>query len=232
MFMALQSTRKLVLASVVLLAGCQVGGENIEDWSDIPEAKKATASRVYNVHDVLFAANGATLNESEGRRLELFVRSVNLGQSDQVYVVPGRGSMARRRQVTVSDFLAARNISINPSPETAGVGGPPTDAVSVIISRYVVSLPGCPDWTGERTTYNNVPTSNWGCASAINLGRMVARPEDLVRGRRPGPFDGELGARSIDLYRKGETKPLTLESVGPIEAQQQSSGSSSGGAGQ
>ncbi|HER25628.1 MAG TPA: hypothetical protein ENI69_00805, partial [Rhodospirillales bacterium] len=129
MFMALQSTRKLVLASVVLLAGCQVGGENIEDWSDIPEAKKATASRVYNVHDVLFAANGVTLNESEGRRLELFVRSVNLGQSDQVYVVPGPGSMARRRQVTVSDFLAARNISINPSPETAGVGGPSADAV-------------------------------------------------------------------------------------------------------
>jgi len=167
-------------------------------------------------------------------RLTLLENMQRISDSDKVYLVPTKNPAGQTWVKAVADFLYTRDIEISPLPNKVGVGGPPGQAVSVIVSRYVVSLPGCPDWSGERFTYNNVPTSNWGCASATNLGRMVARPEDLIHGRDPGSFDGEYGASSIDLYRKGLTRPLTTESVGPIENQQstgQSSGQSSGGGG-
>lgn len=86
--------------------------------------------------------------------------------------------------------------------------------------QYVITLPGCPDWSGGHTTYNNIPGPNFGCATATNLGLMVARPEDLVHGRDPGYADGEQAVRSVALYRKGETKALSPEDVGSIESQQ------------
>lgn len=217
----------LAIAGMLLLGGCETGtGTNIEDWSNIPERHEATAKRVFYTHDVLFSGGLSVLNESEKTRLGMFIDSATIGGSDGVFLVPGNSPNGRVWARNVAKFLAARNVQVAPLPKEIGVGGPPGQAVSVVVSRYVVSLPGCPDWSGERFTYNNVPTSNWGCATAINLGRMIARPEDLVRGRTPGAFDGELGARSIELYRKGETKPLTQESIGPIESQQQSSSSS------
>jgi len=222
----------LTIFSVLLLTGCETGtGTNIEDWSNIPERHEATAKRVFYTHDVLFSAGLAVLNESEKTRLGMFLDAAAIGGTDRVFLVPGNVPSGRVWALNVAKFLAARNVQVAPLPKEIGVGGPPGQAVSVVVSRFVVSLPGCPDWSGERFTYNNVPTSNWGCANAINLGRMIARPEDLVRGRAPGAFDGELGARSVELYRKGETKPLTQESVGPIESQQQSTSPSSSGQG-
>ncbi len=234
MFIGPQMVKKMVLAGLVVLGGCESGKNHIEDFSDVPERHQVTARRVYNTHDVLFSVAQTALNESEGRRLQHFIDAARIGGTDQVYLVMGNNPLGRLQAQAVADFLAASKIEITPSP--VGKVGPVGETVSVIVSRYVVSLPGCPDWTGERFTYNNVPTSNWGCATEINLGRMIARPEDLVRGRDPGTFDGEYGTRSIDLYRKGQTKDLTKESIGPIENQQQStsqsSGSSSSGQGQ
>ncbi len=224
-----QSIRKLLLAGLVLLAGCETGKNNIEDWSNVPERREAVANRVFYTHDVLFSGTQTTLNESQGRRLQLFIDNTRIGATDKVFLVPQDSAQSGLRVQAVAEFLAAGKIRINASPGRQV--GPPGPAVSIIVSRYVVSLPGCPDWSDERFTYNNVPTSNWGCANATNLGRMVARPEDLANGRDPGPSDGQYGARSIDLYRKGETKPLTTESIGPIENQQNTSSQPSTGSG-
>ncbi len=232
MFIGPRLIQKLVLAGVVLLGGCETGKDHIEDFSNVSERHQPTASRVFYSHDVLFSAGQIALNESEGRRLALFIESARISDSDKVFLVPGKDPSGRFRARVIADFLAAGNIDIAPLSGDIGGGGPSGQAVSVVVSRYVVTLPGCPDWTGERFTYNNVPTSNWGCADATNLGRMVARPEDLIHGRQPGAFDGEYGTISIQLYRKGETRALTQESVGPIENQQSSTSQSAGGQGQ
>ena len=221
----------LLLAGMVVLSGCELAKSHVEDWSSIPEIRKPVASRALYSHEVLFSPSEASLNDSEGRRLQGFIDNAKIGASDRVYLVSGDSLFGKLRVQAIGKFLETNNIRVRPLPADIGVGGPSGDAISVVVSRYVVTLPACPDWTGERYTYNNVPTSNWGCATAINLGRMVARPEDLVRGRDPGTFDGEYATRSIDLYRKGETKPLTQESIGPVENKQQSGSQSSSGGG-
>lgn len=55
--------------------------------------------------------------------------------------------------------------------------------------------------------------SNWSCATAVNFGMMLADPGDLVRGRDPGPADGEAVARSIESYRKGRTKDIMRDAA-------------------
>jgi hypothetical protein len=69
------------------------------------------------------------------------------------------------------------------------------------------ALPPPSQWAGA---WHN-PDLNLGCATAHNLGAMIAEPHDLVVGRDPGPADGERAVLSIQRYRRGEEKPLMSE---------------------
>jgi pilus assembly protein CpaD len=42
-----------------------------------------------------------------------------------------------------------------------------------------------------------------GCSNEINLGLMVADPNDLVRGRPLAPADAERSALAVQKYRTG-----------------------------
>ncbi len=120
----------------------------------------------------------------------------------------------------VAEYLSAYGVQTSLLSSDFAVKTPKVNAVSLIIRRHVVTLPGCPDWSGDKTTFNNVPSSNWGCANETNLGLMIAEPSDLVRGRDAGYADGEYAATSINNYRKGETKALAPEDVGVTQSQQ------------
>ena len=56
-------------------------------------------------------------------------------------------------------------------------------------------------------------SSNFGCANERNLGLMVANPADLLRGREPGPADGDFAAFGIQRYRADKTEPLLSTST-------------------
>jgi len=191
----------------------------LEDFSDVPEAREPRADLVQYGHDVAFAAGEARLTNGQRQRLDTFLARLEAGYGDRFYVVAGRGRkgepkqaaarLAERRRQAVMAFLELRKLRVLPLRIEFGIDAPVGEAVKVIVRRYVVTLPGCPDWTGRPgISFNNTPSSNFGCATAINLGLMVADPGDIVAGRHPGLMDGEFIARSIERYRKGETTPL------------------------
>ena len=137
--------------------------------------------------------------------------------------------LAERRRQAVMAFLELRKLRVLPLRIEFGIDAPVGEAVKVIVRRYVVTLPGCPDWTGRPgISYDNAASSNFGCATAVNLGLMVADPGDIVAGRHPGLMDGEFIARSIERYRKGETTPL--EGDGASTAQIEPTGGGDSGA--
>ncbi|MHA1598567.1 MAG: CpaD family pilus assembly protein [Alphaproteobacteria bacterium] len=212
MFFGPQTTKHiLILTAAITLAGC--ASKPIAESISMSEPKRATASEVQYSHDVRFAGLGLSGDERE--RLEGFLAQINLRRSDGVYLVAG--SRSANGKVLLGDYLTGRGVSIRSRRSDFGLKIPTADAVSIVVRRYVATLPGCPDWSGELTSYNNTPSSNWGCATATNLGLMVAEPQDLVRGRDPGYADGEAAARSIDRYRKGETKEIVPEDIGSVE---------------
>ena len=191
----------------------------LEDFSNVRAAREPRADLVQYGHDVAFAAGEARLTNGQRQRLDAFLARLEASYGDRFYVVAGRGRkgepkqaavrLGERRRQAVMAFLELRRLRVLPLRIEFGIDAPVRGAVKVIVRRYVVTVPGCPDWTGRPgITFNNTPSSNFGCATAINLGLMVADPGDIVAGRHPGLMDGEFIARSIERYRKGETTPL------------------------
>ena len=197
----------------------------LEDFSEVPEARRPEANQVQYVHDVRFAFGAPQLSAGERRRLDAFLAKSGVGFADKVHVVAARppSRLAARRRDTVSAFLALRLVEAEPLLSDFAAEPPMTGMVRVMVRRYLVTLPGCPDWSGRPgRSSNNQVSSNFGCASAVNLGVMVANPADLEAGQPLEAADGEFMARTIERYRKGETKPLSPEDIGVIESQQKS----------
>jgi pilus assembly protein CpaD len=209
----------------------------LEDFSDVPEAREPRADLVQYGHDVAFTAGEARLTNRQRQRLDSFLARLEAGYGDRFYVVAGRGRrgapkqaaarLGERRRQAVMAFLELRRLRVLPLRIEFGIDAPVGEAVKVIVRRYVVTLPGCPDWTGRPgISYDNATSSNFGCATAVNFGLMVADPGDIVAGRHPGLLDGEFAARSIERYRKGETTPLEGDEASTASAEPTDGGDS------
>ena len=209
----------------------------LEDFSNVPEARAPRADLVQYGHDVAFAAGEARLTNGQRQRLDSFLARLEAGYGDRFYVVAGRGRrgapkqaaarLGERRRQAVMAFLELRKLRVLPLRIEFGIDAPVGEAVKVIVRRYVVTLPGCPDWTGRPgISYENATSSNFGCATAVNFGLMVADPGDIVAGRHPGLLDGEFAARSIERYRKGETTPLKGDEASTASAEPTDGGDS------
>lgn len=220
-----------------LVSGC------LYEFHGAPTQREPQPNLVEYRHDVEFADKQFSLSREQGSQLEAFVARIGVGYGDRVYLAtePPQGvqkesavRLAERRAESVSSFLGLNNVEIDALIDDYGDGPVLGDAVTVLVRRYVVSLPACPDWTDEpENKYSNRPSNNWSCATAVNFGMMVADPGDLVRGRRAGPGDGQMLADSVNRYRKGETKPLmddvsTAETFPGGSSPSTGSGSSSG----
>ena len=174
-----------------------------------PKENKVTFVRLG--HEVKFAANDARLAPGEADRLAAFLRRSAVGYGDRVsLILPERGNApaldARRQAVAMA--LANHGILTQPIGPIEGVAAAP-DSVLITVGRYVVTPPACPDWS-KTPSYDaaNRAGSNFGCASAVNLGLMVADPGDLAGGRPPGPGDGDQNTLAIQRYREDKTKDL------------------------
>jgi len=229
-------TGSVVGTALMLASGC--AEVRYDSLDGVPDTKEPVVKLVQYAHDVHFANSEPRPSSIENERLETFLKAVEVGYGDRIYVVAG--SVARentiaarlsdQRRSAVVDVIARHGIKPVAIQGDLGHEAAPAGTVKVVVRRHVVTLPGCPDWTGGPGTYTNTPSRNWGCATATNLGRMVADPRDLAVGRDPGDADGEYMATSIERYRKGKTKELINVNAGAFvldqSQQQDSSGNS------
>ena len=189
---------KTVIAAALLLSLSACA----PDWSPV-EAPKANQVRYVEFRHQL-ADTGA---------LEEFLARIDAGYGDRVTIVaePWRAEpvAARLRRLGLAPVI--RN----------------GDKPELIVGRHIVTPPACPDWTSQpQADWTNRPPSQFGCATAANLGLMVADPGDLVQGRPAPLWDGDAATLAVQRYRTGKTKAL-LDS----NAQSQGGGATTGGAG-
>ena len=200
----------------------------IEDWDSVPARKEPVASKVTLTHAVRFAPEEDRLVAAERQRIDDFLARAEVGYGDRLVLVPPNDAGANGRRVQmVAAYLAMRQLSARVASPRPRAATPVEGEVDLVMERHVVTLPPCPDWRSPPgNTFNNTPHSNFGCATASNLGLMVADPGQLVEGHAYAPIDGTYGVLAIQRYQKGETRPLELEDVGVVQSQQkQSSGS-------
>jgi pilus assembly protein CpaD len=190
-----------------LLVGC---APVTEQWqpavSEAQKTNKVEFSRL--AHTVRFAPGAAALTPAETTRLAGFLDDSDIIYGDHLYLqMAPDDSLSQKRQAAIRRALARRGVLLSTVPATAGAVGERLtlgDEMTVAVERYTVTPPNCPDWTkpsGSDPT--NSASSNFGCATATNLGMMVAQPRDLLVGRQPGPADAQRALYAIQNYRAG-----------------------------
>src|SRR5262249_55713465 len=110
----------------------------------------------------------------------------------------GDGRLSQRRDDHLTAALRRQGVG---AMVTQAVSGGTSDRVTLVVEHAVVDLPNCPDWSKDPNDYTGAVASNFGCATATNLGLMVADPQDLAGGRAFGPADGTLAASTFHDYR-------------------------------
>lgn len=186
-------------------------GWPVQNWDNVQGRPHVEVTPVNYRHDVDFTAGSSGLSQSQENELRTFLAGLSLTPDDEVMVVEPEypNPLTKKRQEVVSSFLLLNRVNPQAVVGDATVAPATLNSIGVIVRRYTVKLPPCPDWTdAPKDTFSNRPGRNWGCSTAANLGLMVARPSDLVRGRTLSPADGTVQARAVTLYRAGKTKGL------------------------
>jgi pilus assembly protein CpaD len=212
---------QFVVAAAVLAALASCAPDSTY-WSPAESPKAIRVDWVRFDHAVAFDPRSNAMTPAARARLDEFLARVAPAYGDQLLVgtgaAPGAaGAAADRRVAAVAAYLRDRGLAAAALPRDPEVAWDGT--VRLAVGRYVATPPRCPDWTkpADDDPMNRV-ASNWGCATATNLGLMVADPGDLVRGRTMGPADGEKGARGVKTYREGDKAapptitPLVIQS--------------------
>lgn len=176
-------------------------------WSEVQAKKENKVEPVRLLHDVRFSS-GAELSPVEMAQLDGFLARHDIGYGDRVYVLTDAKSAndaGSRRSANVVQYMAAHGIKAAGMPSLEAQPG----LVRVVVNRYVVVPPNCPDWSKPGTSdYSNTPMSNLGCSNVSNLGLMVADPSELIQGRAAGPADATGSVLAIQRYRTGKITPL------------------------
>ena len=191
-------------------------------WSDNDTVKRNVVALHHITHDLKFAGDATGLTDAQVAELDRFLANSMVGYGDEFSIETPSNDVSADRRVALSSYLKGRGLVVSSVP--VAYGGPlPADSVRLILNRYAVTPPPCPDWRKPATTdFNNQTSSNFGCATETNLGLMVANPRDLANGRNLGPADAENAAKSVENYREDKVpEPKSLSTS--------SSGGSSGG---
>lgn len=196
---------RLVRAAATLLGCAALAACASAKEGRVAPERAPIVSQARVVHGVTFGAGHGGLSAAEAARLREFARAtVREGDEVTLFVEPaGSPEMQQARVAAVSAALRQDGVAAIAGARRIemAIGG---DNVLVVVNRYVARVPNCPDWS-KSPGYDpyNTAGSNFGCATAANLGAMVANPRDLVIGRDPGPADANTGAAAVDRYRRG-----------------------------
>ena len=161
------------------------------------ESKNVTSRLHFNGEDV-------RLDDSELGKLRRNLRTVSPAAASGVLVQLASGDARRAdrerhlRAVLRSMGYGSDKIGFESSEAMA------SGHARIDVQYAVVVPPDCPDWRRDPvTTYSNTSQGNFGCATAVNLGAMVADPNDLVRGSGSVTPDTQRAVAVVDRYHAG-----------------------------
>lgn len=195
-----------VLAAVV--SGCALTPTDAQ-WTEADATvKENQVLFLRESYDVRFESGADHLSADEQKRLGEYLDRSDVGIYDDITLAVADdggpdSTLAARRQAAVAAYLRTRYLKAAFDP----AGGAPLDQVTVVVGRYIVVPPNCPDWRKPADQDpQNTPASNLGCATTTNLGLMVADPHDLIAGKERTSSDAENNAYAIQRYRQGYYK--------------------------
>lgn len=223
---------------IVGLSACAPVGSNadmVHGWMPAGSPKALEVDKAQYRHIIYFDTDRDHIRADERDRFMTFMQTVNPTSNDSIRLeghADERAAdvynidLAARRIDAVKAFLVQSGLEKGRIHASAFGESLPASTghqekswsrnrrVEVVLERYVVTTPPCPDWSRKSgLDYHNQGHSNFGCATETNLGLMIANPRDLVKGRKLGPADGVHQAEGIVRYRESELPELQEEGI-------------------
>ena len=200
--------RHVFLCFGLTLAGCT---PPVSEWSDAESSKQLRVDYVRLQHDMTFVPGSAKLADGEAESLANFFEQAETTGGDRIYLQPATNDKLTASRISqLADELVRQGLLATTLPAASSI---PADHMTVVVERYVVTPPDCPNWTKPASSdHTNTLPSNFGCADATNLGLMVADPRDLLVGRTLGPARGDPALYGYSRYRVG--KPRSPSATG------------------
>jgi len=217
----------LAIPAMLALAACRPGAA---EYTAAESPKPLTIDSAASQLNLAFAAGSDQLAPGEGGKLQRLALSGRISPGDRVTISPSGGPLLQeQRTATIVGELLRYGVVAAASP-LAGVA---RDRAIVTIGRYMVTLPACPNWSQyPASDFTNARSSNFGCATASNLGLMVANPADLVAGRELAHADGTPAVSAVTRYLTDKVKlPDTTSGAAALAASSATGGAPAAGAG-
>jgi len=213
------------LALIGLVVGCHVdpakhdAGEIVlahtfdhANWQQMNPVLRPQVEPITRVHTVSFAPGRSQLDDAEVERLLRFLQDSGISDGTRIEI-----DGPRRDDRFFDPLTAARLAEIEAELANLGLDVEIPDRpirslvrtdqdIAVTVTRATVIEPDCP--MAQQPPLGTRPQFSHSCSNAALLGKMVADPTDLARGRTIGPADGEVAAQSIQRYRKDDTETL------------------------
>lgn len=192
----------LGLATALLLGACAP----VTSYTDAEAPRNLTTDSATTRVDLHFAPGSAQLSPADAAKLRHLAAAGSIGVADRVTVASsGPPYVVQQRVSSVSATMLPYGIVVS----GAQLADVPLNHAVVEVTRTLVTLPPCPNWSKRsQPDYANAPSSNFGCATETNLGLMVANPTDLANARTLGPAAGEPAAAAVQRYLTDKVTPL------------------------
>jgi pilus assembly protein CpaD len=216
----------IVVTILLALAACRPGPAEFTK-SEAPNRLRLDDASVRV--DLRFAAGSARLLPGDAQKLRTMAASGVIAPNDRVRVAMGGSpGLAQARLDTIASELLPYGVLVTALP----LAGTPANLAIVEVGRYLVTLPPCPNWSRDPSDpFTNSLSSNFGCATSINIGRMAASPSDLVAGRPVGPTEGPPAVAAVGRYLTDKVELPSVTAVGPIIGAATAAPSGGGGGG-
>jgi pilus assembly protein CpaD len=215
--------RLVVLSLTLGLAACAA------EYSKSEAPAQLRVDGADSRRELVFAAGSAYLSPSELRKIDGWVLSGSIRPADRVEIAAaGPRGLAQQRAGAISRELLRYGVVT----QTLALDTVPGNHAIVSIGRYAVTLPDCPNWSQSLAAdFTNAVSSNYGCATATNLGLMVASPADLVSGRPLTGTNAPVAVNAVQRYFTDRVKPPPNPTPSPFSGGGGGGGGDSGGGG-
>jgi pilus assembly protein CpaD len=221
----------LVLGALSACATDDMHGNDPRDYYAAHPIKNSIETQ-YKSISVKFAANQSRLSPAEIDRLSDNLHSISVMSVDSIEIATSKADNKNEARLSHLKRML-RNMGYIKGEYTSDVVEKlKTGEMSLKLTYAVVVSPDCPDWrTSPTTTHSNTSQANFGCATEVNLGRMVADPHDLVRGSQGEVnMDTVTATKAIQNYHEGQVSSGSggTSTVGSNSSDSGDSGSATG----
>lgn len=149
--------------------------------------------------DVSYAASGLATGTKE--QINLFLRINQVGYGDKLSLDLGQQANANAKRSAVRKHLLSQGFILEKHAPITG-SAPRANHGLLIVDRFILTPPNC---NSTHTQGNSIPITinspSYGCSSQVNLGVMVANPQDLVEPQQTENSNTEVSVAAVSDYR-------------------------------